>query len=87
MSARFTEPPQPRCSFHHGSLENCGLCLQDLAELNKEYFDAFKHIFIICATGKSAVFMRDELERRCDRPTSGCLAQPCRGRSMRQQFH
>ena len=50
------------------------MCLQDLAELNQLYYEKFRHIFIICATGKSAVFMRGELEWRCARPIPGeCL--------------
>ncbi|KAK9838322.1 hypothetical protein WJX81_004533 [Elliptochloris bilobata] len=39
--------------------------LQELARKNEEYFEKFKFIFIICATGSSAVRMLDELKRRC----------------------
>jgi OHCU decarboxylase len=39
---------------------------QDLAVYNRKYLDKFGFIFIICATGKSADFMLQELKRRYD---------------------
>jgi len=38
--------------------------LRRLADLNRDYEERFGHIFIVCATGKSAVEMLDLLERR-----------------------
>ena len=36
----------------------------ELARLNAEYFDRFGFIFIICATGKSATEMLEQLRKR-----------------------
>lgn len=38
--------------------------LQRLAEANDEYFEKFRYIFIVCASGKSAAQMLDILESR-----------------------
>ena len=42
--------------------------LNALAKRNTEYFEKFAHIFIVCATGKSANEMLDILEQRIDNP-------------------
>jgi len=41
-----------------------GATLRRLADLNRDYDARFGYIFIVCATGKSAVEMLDMLERR-----------------------
>ena len=38
--------------------------IEELAELNQQYLDKYGYIFIVCATGKSAVEMLDILKSR-----------------------
>lgn len=40
--------------------------LQELAELNDQYFERFGFVFLLCATGKSAAETRDALKARID---------------------
>ncbi|MCF2533357.1 2-oxo-4-hydroxy-4-carboxy-5-ureidoimidazoline decarboxylase [Yinghuangia soli] len=38
--------------------------LADLADANQQYFDRFGHVFLICATGRTAAEMLDALRER-----------------------
>ena len=47
-----------------GAAEASAETLQGLAAANREYEERFRHIFIVCATGKSAQEMLDLCRRR-----------------------
>ncbi len=44
---------------------------QELAECNRQYEQRFGHIFIVCASGKSAAEMLQALRERCEQPAAG----------------
>jgi 2-oxo-4-hydroxy-4-carboxy--5-ureidoimidazoline (OHCU) decarboxylase len=46
-----------------------------LADANREYEERFRHIFIVCATGKSAPEILEILRRRLDNDESRNFAK------------
>ena len=47
-----------------GMREASEACIQELAQRNREYYDRFGYIFIVCATGKTANEMLSLLKDR-----------------------
>ena len=64
LKTRFPETHAWASGEQSGAYEASGKVLEDLAEANREYESRFGHIFIVCATGKTASEMLSLLRAR-----------------------